>query len=375
MNVLIAPDKFKGTLTAEQVCNAIACGLSRSGVDATIRKFPLADGGEGTLEVFLFHSGGRRITVDIHNPLMRKISAEYAISHDGKTAFIEMAKASGLGLLLPQERNPYKTTSFGTGELLKDALDRNVERIILGIGGSATNDAALGAAVALGAQFLDGDGQPVFPSGENLVRIHEIELKTLHPRLAQVSITAICDVTNPFYGKDGAAFVYAAQKGATIDQIKRLDEGLQHIAAVIKKQCGFDLNTIVGSGAGGGFAGGCCALFKGVLERGAEVILDATNFNTAVRWADFVITGEGKVDDQTLHGKLVETVSRRADRLGKPVCLVCGVSELDTEQWKRLPIQSVFSLLDYAGNQEALTNSEAALEALAFYEISKAIKI
>lgn len=374
MNVLIAPDKFKGTLTAEEVCNTLSRGLLRSGVDATIKEFPLADGGEGTLEVFLFHSGGKRISVEVHDPLMRKITAEYGISNDGKTAFIEMARASGLGLLLPQERNPLKTTSFGTGELIKHALDRNVEKIILGIGGSATNDAALGAAVALGTKVLDKEGTSIFPTGENLGLIEEIDVKDIHPRLKSVNITAICDVTNPFFGSDGAAYTYAAQKGASEKDIQVLDDGLQQIARVIKKRSGVELNDISGSGAGGGFAGGCFVLFQATLQRGAEVILDLSDFNAALAWADVVITGEGKVDHQTLQGKLVETVSRRASGLGKPVLVVCGVSELDPTEWSRLSLKSVYSLVDFAGKEMALHHSEAALEALAFEKISKALQ-
>ncbi|MFN3664983.1 MAG: glycerate kinase, partial [Sediminibacterium sp.] len=209
MNILIAPDKFKGTLTASQVCDAIEAGLNKSGKEFRIRKFPLADGGDGTLDIFLYHQQGVLIEVEVHDPLMRKIKAVYALSEDGKTAFIEIAKSSGLMLLKPEEYNPLKSSSYGTGELIRHALSNGVEQIIVGIGGSATNDAALGAAEALGFQFFDSAGNRVSPDGESLAKIVRIDRSNVHPRLEHVSVTAICDVTNPFYGEQGAAFVYA----------------------------------------------------------------------------------------------------------------------------------------------------------------------
>jgi glycerate 2-kinase len=362
MNILIAPDKFKGTLTAPAVCDAIETGLKKAGVDANIRKFPLADGGEGTLDVFLWHTQGTLIEIEVHDPLMRKIKSAYAISEDGKTAFIEMARASGLGVLKPSEYNPLKTTTFGTGELMRDALERKVENLIMAIGGSATNDAALGAAVALGAEVFDSTENILFPRGGTLQFICRIELSHLHPQRSQVDIKAICDVSNPFYGEQGAAFVYGPQKGATPESVLALDKGLRHVAEIVHQQFGIDLQQIPGAGAGGGFAGGAYAFFGAHLKPGTDAVFELTQFDAAVQWADVVITGEGKMDSQTLRGKLVKGVADRAFISGKKVIVVCGENALTEEELKALQIQDNYSLVEFAGKEESLANPMKVLE-------------
>lgn len=374
MNVLIAPDKFKGTLTASEVCAAIEKGLKRSAIPMNVRKFPLADGGEGTLDIFLGHKQGLLIEREVHDPLMRKIKCGYALSGDGKTAFIEIARASGLSLLNEAERDPIKTTTFGTGELIRDALDRGVDQIILAIGGSSTNDAALGAAVALGARIFDKDGNILFPRGGTLQSIDRIDLRLLHPRLAEVEVTAICDVSNPFYGEHGAAVVYAPQKGATREAVAELDKGLQTVADVVLHQYGIDLQKISGAGAGGGFAGGCHVCFQAELKSGVQAIFELTNFLQALRWADVVITGEGKLDSQTLQGKLVNGVAGRASALGKKVLVVCGQNDLTSDELKQLNIHAHFSLSGYAGLSEALHNPARVLEALTRTEIAACLQ-
>ncbi|MBX2946730.1 MAG: glycerate kinase [Cyclobacteriaceae bacterium] len=371
MNILIAPDKFKGTLTASQVCNAIEAGLNKSGKEFRIRKFPLADGGDGTLDIFLYHQQGVLIEVEVHDPLMRKIKAVYALSKDGKTAFIEMAKSSGLMLLKLEEHNPLKSSSYGTGELISHALSKGAEQIIIGIGGSATNDAALGAAEALGFQFFDSAGNRVSPDGESLAKIVRIDRSNVHPRLEQVLLTAICDVTNPFYGEHGAAFVYAPQKGASPADVIRLDYGLRQIAVFFNEQFGIDVQAIPGAGAGGGFAGGAYALFGAELKRGIDVVFELTSFNEAIAWADVVITGEGKFDQQSLQGKVVDGVVRRAKKSGKKVYVVCGQNEIGEAAWKSLGVERVDSLTEFIGKEKALLESKSGLEELAFSVMSQ----
>ncbi|MCU0358310.1 MAG: glycerate kinase [Cyclobacteriaceae bacterium] len=374
MNVLIAPDKFKGTLTAEEVCDAVTRGLQRGGLKATVQQFPLADGGEGTLEVFRYHAGGALVAVEVHDPLMRLITAHYAVSEDGDTAFIEMARASGLQLLLPEERNPLKTTSFGTGELIRDALNRGVKKMIIGIGGTATNDASLGTFVALGGRTLDAHGNELFPRGENLELIHDLDFSLLHPALANVEITAICDVSNPFYGKDGAAFVYAPQKGATDEMVQALDRGLQQVARVIRSSRSIDLQDVTGSGAGGGFAGGVYALMHAALKPGIDVVMEMVQLDKALSHADVIITGEGKIDQQTLQGKVVAGVASQARQVKKPVIAVCGVCQLSENQWRTLPADYVFSLVDFAGEHQAMNNAAESLEQLVAAKLIPVLK-
>jgi glycerate 2-kinase len=305
---------------------------------------------------------------------MRKIKSAYAISEDGRTAFIEMARASGLGLLKPFEYDPLKTSTFGTGELIRDALERKVKTIIMAIGGSATNDAALGAAVALGAQVFDSTGNDLFPRGGTLQFINSIELSHFHPQLSQVDIKAICDVSNPFYGEQGAAFVYGPQKGATPESALTLDKGLRHVAEIVHQQFGIDLQQIPGAGAGGGFAGGAYAFFNATMMPGTEVVFELTHFDEALQWADVVITGEGKLDNQTLRGKLVKGVADRAFTTGKKVIVVCGENALTDEKLKAMGILYTYSLIDYAGKEESLAYSMKVVEEVSRNRLAEVLK-
>jgi glycerate kinase len=364
MKILLAPDKFKGTLTAQEVCAALAAGFAKN-PNHQVRQIPLADGGEGTQAVFLQHLKGKQITVSVHDPLMRLIQADYILSADNKTACIEMSRASGRSLLKTHERNPMRTTTYGTGELVRHALNTGVEQILLGIGGSATNDAGLGLLCALGARMLNDDGEEFIPRGESLLDIKQIDLSTLHPQTAHTRFTALCDVQNPFYGEHGAAHIYASQKGATPEQIPKLDLGLQHVANRIQHQTGIDLQQVPGSGAGGGIAGGLHALLNTTLKSGIQVIFDIVQFSRAVAWADVVITGEGKLDAQTLQGKVVMGVAREATKQGKPVVVVCGQNGLHLNQAQVLGAGKIVSLSDFAGKEKAMTKTHEALEELA----------
>lgn len=352
MNVLIAPDKFKGTLTAAQVCEAVAAGLEESGEGFAIRSLPLADGGDGTLDFFLHHLGGECVTVPVHDPLGRPIEAEFAWLRESNIAFVEMARASGLNLLKPGERDPMQTNTLGTGELIRAALSRGAKKILIGIGGSATNDGGAGVLQALGATFRDAEGSTVQPTGGELHRIARVVWDNqLDP--SSVSFVAFCDVRNPFYGAQGAAYVYALQKGATAEKLPVLDAGLRAWAHVTLAHTGVDVQKVAGAGAGGGIAGGLLAWLGAELRPGIEIILDLAGFNEAAHWADVIITGEGKLDEQTLHGKVVAGVMSRAQ--GKKVVVVCGCSELPK------PPVRVFSLVDYAGADRAMTDSFVAL--------------
>ncbi len=371
MKVLIAPDKFKGTLTAQQVCDCIETGLKHSYPDLEIEKFPMADGGDGTLDLLLEHLKGKKVEIEVFNPIFSKIKSTYGISQDGKTAFIEMANASGLRLVREKGRAILYSSTYGTGETIRDALDKNVKRIILGIGGSATNDAALGAARALGFRFYNSKDELIDPVGKNLEQIVRIDDSEIHPRLKSVAITAICDVVNPFYGPQGAAHSYGPQKGASPSEIVQLNRGLMNIASVFHHQYKIDVQSIAGSGAGGGFAGGAMVLFDAKLKSGVDTIFELTGFEDAVKSADVIITGEGKIDNQTLDGKLLIGISRLAKKYNKKLIAVAGRCELAEQQLLDLSFENVYTLTAFAKPESrAMEDAENVLR-----ELSKTISL
>jgi glycerate 2-kinase len=345
MKVLIAPDKFKGSLDAIKVCQAIDEALRESGKQIKSTSIPMADGGEGTCDMLTQFSGGKKIKVQVLDPFFRTIHGEYGISGDGKTAFVEMANVSGLQLLKPEERNALLGTTYGTGQLIVAALDQGVQSIILGVGGSATNDAGTGMAEALGAKFYDAAGNQLKPIGQNLKSIRSIDVKNLHPRVTDVSVTAICDVSNPFYGIQGAAHVFGPQKGASPEVVKFLDEGLLNFATIVKQQFGLDIN-FPGAGAGGGLGGGAKVFFNIRFQSGIKFIMDFIGLETLVQESDLIITGEGKMDEQTLSGKVVKGVADLSRKYGKPLIVIVGKNELSSEKTGTLGVHKVVSLLD-----------------------------
>lgn len=365
MRILIAPDKFKGSLTAKQVCDAVAAGISRTIPHAECISFPLADGGDGTAEILTFHSGGRMVTASARDPLLRPIKARYGLSPDSATAFIEMADASGLRILKPSEHDVMKATTAGTGDLIKDAIGNGARTIILGIGGSATNDGATGAAQALGFTFIDQDGQSFLPTGESLKRISRIDRSGVLRELSEVNFIAVCDVDNPFTGDRGAAAVYAPQKGASSDQVAELESGLRHLAWLFKTELGKEVTDLPGAGGGGGFGGGAVAFFDASLRRGTEVVFEYTGFEEQVRNADVVITGEGKMDDQTLHGKVVAGVAALAKKYNKPLIGVTGVDALSEGDRKKLRLREVFSITEHGHDADPMANAGQILERMA----------
>jgi len=352
LKIVIAPDKFKNSLTGFEFCDAVAEGISSVIPDAELIKCPLADGGDGTMEVVNYYLKGEKITVSVNDPLFRPVKAAYLFSTGTQTAFIEMAAASGLHLLSERERNCMHTTSFGTGELIKNALEKGAKKIILGVGGSATNDLGIGMAAALGYRFLDKKGDDVKSVGENLQQIQKIKTDQVNPLLKGVDVQIASDVTNPLYGKNGAAWIYASQKGASGEEVILLDKGLRHFSGNIQKQLGIDLQRIPGAGAAGGLGGGAVVFLNGKVSSGIEIIKKIAGFDEKIRNADRIITGEGKLDAQTFSGKVISGVLESAKEQQIPVAVFCGKTDLDPKEIKRMGI-------DYA---VAISEKETTLE-------------
>ena len=344
MKFVLAPDKFKGSLTGAEFCNAVEEGISMVFPDAEIIKKPLADGGDGTMEVIRSYLQAVPVSKTVKDPLFREVKAQYLWSEHLKTAFIEMAEASGHRLLRPDELNCELTTTLGTGQLIMDALEKGAKELLLGIGGSATNDGGMGVANALGFTFLDENGKELSPIGKNLIKVATIKPPN-HGLLNNVRVKIACDVTNPFYGNNGAAHIYAGQKGASPQQIRSLDRGLKHFAAIVEKDMGISLQTIPGSGAAGGLGGGGVAFLTGELISGIDMIMTLARFEEAVDDADWIITGEGKLDDQTLSGKTISGVLDTAQSKNIPVAALCGVVTLSIIEQKKMGLAYTQSIL------------------------------
>jgi glycerate kinase len=359
MKILIAPDKFKGSLTAEEVCLSIEDGLRETIPGVEIIKVPLADGGEGTGELLTHFFGGEIRKVQVTGPLFERIPAEYGTNKDGTMAFIEMAKASGLQLLSKEKQNPLYTTTYGTGELIADAINKGATKIILGIGGSATNDAGLGMAEALGYGFFNSAGEKLKPIGENLIHLHSISTQNVHLKLTAVEFIALCDVTNPLYGTSGAAFIYGPQKGADSKIVKALDDGLRHFEKVIDHAFHQSAN-FPGAGAGGGIASGAHVFLNAKIQKAMDYMIQATQLEEKVRSSDMVITGEGKIDTQTLSGKVVSAVAQLAGKFKKPVVAFCGRCELRKGELEKIGVHHVISLTDpFTSTEEAIKNASS----------------
>ena len=361
--ILIAPDGFKESLTAKKVANHLSRGIRKIAPDMDIRILPMADGGEGTVRSLVDATSGKIRKIEVHDPLMRRTESFFGMLGDGKTAVIEMAAASGLELLETEERDPAITTTYGTGELITAALDEGVERIIIGIGGSATNDGGAGMAEALGVKFRDEKGNAVKKGGIHLHEIRKIDVTSLHKRVGDVKIEVACDVNNPLYGKNGAAYIYAGQKGADQETIRELDKNLRHFAGVVKKQIGKDISKTPGSGAAGGLGGGLVAFLGAELKPGMEIIEKVTHLEDHVRWADLVITGEGKMDAQTQHGKTPFGVARVAKDFGRPVISFAGSLEKGYEELYQAGFDVIFPIAEKPMSlQESLDQAGKLLE-------------
>lgn len=361
MKVLIAPDKFKGSLTAKEVCAAIEQGLLKIDPTLSIKSIPLADGGEGTCEILTENSNGSIISSEVSDPLFRTINASYGISGDGSAAFIEMASASGLQLLKKEEQNPLKTSTYGTGELIADAIKRNVKKIVLAIGGSATNDAGIGMAAALGIKFINKKGEVLDPIGENLIHIRAINFNNSLLAKHSIEVIVLCDVTNELYGPNGAAYVYAPQKGANEKDVQFLDDGLRNFASVVEQTVAKEIN-FPGAGAAGGLGTGAKVFLNASFSSGVEYLLNALSLEEEIKHANLIITGEGKMDQQTLSGKVVMGVAQLAVNFKKPVIALVGKNELSDEEIASIGLRQVISLVDEkTPSAEAMSNASGLL--------------
>lgn len=344
MRVLIAPDKFKGSLTATDVACCVQETLLAYEPTLETSLKPVADGGEGTAEVLTTATKGQLRTITVNDPLFRPINATYGISGDGQMAFVEMAQASGLILLQPNERNPLLTTTFGTGELIRDAISQGVREVVLCIGGSATTDAGMGMAAALGYEFLDKKNKPLPPIGQSMRQIDGIRRADLTIDLKRVVFRVACDVENPLFGSNGAAHIYGPQKGATRQMVTELDKGLRVIAHVLKRDFGIDEADKPGSGAAGGLGFGARVFLKAAFQNGFELISETLNLATEVSRADLIITGEGSLDEQTLEGKVVAGITRLAQIHNVPVIAFCGRLALSQEQLQKLGLAEAIAI-------------------------------
>ncbi|MDE0297621.1 MAG: glycerate kinase [Candidatus Poribacteria bacterium] len=324
MKIVIAPDSFKGSLTALQAAEAMEEGIRRVFPAAQIMKTPMADGGEGTVRSLVDATGGKLLVEQVANPLGNQIEAEYGILGDGTTAVIEMAAASGLTLVPRDQRNPLVTTTYGTGQLIKAALDRGCRKLIVGIGGSATNDGGAGLAEALGAKLLTNDGKPIPPGGGGLRSLDVIDIDGLDPRLAGTVTVVACDVDNPLTGMNGAAHVYGPQKGATPKVVEALDANLAHFAWIVQRDMGKVVGEIPGAGAAGGLGAGLIAFLNAELKSGVEIVIDAVQLEEQLEDANLVVTGEGEINFQTVFGKTPVGVAKLAKKYDIPVIAITG---------------------------------------------------
>ncbi|EKZ6374616.1 glycerate kinase [Klebsiella aerogenes] len=360
MKIVIAPDSYKESLSALDVATAIETGFREIYPHAEYVKVPVADGGEGTVEAMVAATQGHIVQVSVTGPLGEPVNAFYGLSGDMRCAYIEMAAASGLESVPPTRRNPLLTTSWGTGELIRHALDAGVSQIIIGIGGSATNDGGAGMAQALGAKLLSAGQQQIAPGGGALETLARIDLSELDPRLADCRIDVACDVTNPLTGPQGASAVFGPQKGATAAMIERLDRGLQHFAQIIDRDLDIDVLSLEGGGAAGGMGAALYAFCGANLRPGIEIVTDALGLADLVADADLVITGEGRIDSQTIHGKVPVGVAKVAKRFNVPVIGIAGSLTADVGVVHQHGLDAVFSVLySVCTLEEALANAAA----------------
>ena len=344
MHIVVAPNAFKGSLTAVQAAEAMQAGILAADPKCRVTCAPVADGGDGLTEVMLAGMGGQPVAVTVTGPRFEVVTAPFCMVSSANLAVVEMARASGLALLPESRRNPMETTTYGTGELILSAMEYGARRIIVGIGGSATCDGGIGMAAALGYRFLDAGGEPVRPVGGQLSAIAAIDPSGVDERIAGLEVAAACDVSNPLTGPEGAARIYGPQKGATPDQVAQLDEGLANLARVIRRDLGIDILELPGSGAAGGLGGGLRAFLKAELKTGIDLVLDVVDLEKKLAGADLVLTAEGQIDDQTRFNKAPAGVARSAKRAGVPCIAVCGAIGPGIGVLHDIGIQAVFSI-------------------------------
>lgn len=375
MKFVLAPDSFKESMSAKTAALAMKKGIMKVFPEAECVIVPMADGGEGTLESLVSATEGEIIKTDVIGPLGKKVTAEYGLLGDSETAVIEMASASGLQLIKPEDRNPLHTTSYGTGQLIKHALDKGVNRILIGIGGSATNDGGVGMLQALGVSFKDKDGEELVFGGGALKHLHTIDMSGLDERIHNVQIDVACDVNNPLIGPTGASAIFGPQKGATRDMVTILDHNLTHYAKVIKEQLGEDIAFVAGAGAAGGMGAGLLAFLSARLKKGIDLVIEYTRLEEYVKDADFVFTGEGSIDGQTLYGKTPYGVATVAKKYSVPVITFAGKIGNDIDALYENGFNAIVGILkEVTSLKESLESGESNL-AFATENVCRILKI
>lgn len=344
MRIVVAPNALKGSLTADEAADAIIAGIRRTPGPVEIIKLPVADGGDGIMEILQVHVPGKIVFVEAADPLFRKVKTPFFVSEEQDLAIVEMAKVSGLAMLSEEERNPEKTSSYGTGEVIRRALELGISKIHLGLGGSATVDGGMGIVCALGGKFLDEGNKELPPVGASLPRISRMDFSGMDDRLRHAAIDAVCDVSNPLVGENGAAEVYGPQKGATPEQVRMLEMGLWNLSNVILRETGMNIRGIPGAGAAGGVGGAMLAFFNAELRSGIDVVMDLLNMESHIQQADLVLTAEGQIDNQTVHGKAPAGVARMAKKHKVPCIALAGsIGSVDSSIYDA-GITAIFSL-------------------------------
>lgn len=363
MKIIVAPDSFKDCLPAKEVASSISKGIRQVYPGAIIYEIPLSDGGEGLIDSLLGGVDGKLISVMVRDPLGRSINAEFGILQDGTTAIVELARASGLELLQENERNPLLTSTYGTGQLIKAALDQGCKKIIVGLGGSATNDGGTGMLRALGARFLNKKGAEIEEGGGRLIDLDHIDFTLFDVRLAQCEVVVASDVSNPLTGPNGASFIYGPQKGGNRKSLEQLDSNLERYGAIIKEQIKIDVANVSGAGAAGGTGVALLAFMNAKIVPGIELVLQLLGMEQYLNEADLVITGEGKIDGQTLNGKTISGISKMAKDRGVPVIVLTGKMDEQIEAIYDRGVQAVFSIVDGPMElEEALNKAPRLLE-------------
>ncbi|KZL90166.1 glycerate kinase [Clostridium magnum] len=361
--ILLAPDSFKESMTAKEACEAMERGIKRANSSITCIHVPMADGGEGTMQSLLDATGGRLYRINVVGPLGVEVEATYGILGDGETGILEMASASGIHLVSPEKRNPLITTSYGTGQLIKACLDHGIKKLLIGIGGSATNDGGAGVVQALGGRLLDTQGKELGFGGGELGKLDTIDLTNFDSRIKDVVVEVACDVNNPLCGERGASNVFGPQKGANEDMIRLLDDNLKHYADIIKKQLGKDVLEVPGAGAAGGLGAGSMAFLDGTLKKGIEMVIEYSGLEEKVKDADMVWTGEGSIDFQTQYGKTPLGVAVVAKKHDKPVIALAGRVGDGIDILYKKGIDSIFGIVKGAASlEEALVKGQENIE-------------
>lgn len=344
MKFILIPDSFKGTLSSEQICGIAKEKVEKHFPGAETVCVPVADGGEGSVDAFISALGGEKVTVKVKNPYFEDMDSYYGLIHNGKTAVIEMASCAGLPLV-EDRKDPRKTTTYGVGQLILAAAEHGVEKIIVGLGGSSTNDGGCGAAAAVGVKFYDAEGKEFVPTGGTTIDIKKIDLSGRSPLLDKVEIVTMCDIDNPMYGPTGAAHIFGPQKGADPEMVFTLDEGIKNLSKVIAETTGNDISEVPGTGAAGAMGAGMIAFFGSRLQMGIQTVLDTVEFDKMITDADYIITGEGKLDSQSLRGKVVIGIAGRAKKQNKNViAVVGGADDAEIDQAYEMGVTAVFPI-------------------------------